>query len=54
MSLNRDHKKQAAEVLFSCKLNANEHSKLTFNGNPVQKYLSQKYLGLFSDNKLDL
>ena len=53
MSFNLDPNKQAAEVLFSRKVNSDDHSKLTFNGNQVQRCSSQKHLGLFSDNKLD-
>ena len=53
MSFNRDPNKQATEVLLSRKVNSNDHSKLTFNGNHVQQYSSQKHLGLFLDNKVD-
>ena len=53
MSCNLDPNTQATEVLFSCRVNSDGHSKLTFNGNQVQQCSSQKHLGLFSDNKLD-
>ena len=53
MSFNPDPNKQATEVLFSRKVNSDDHPKLTFNGNQVQRCSSQKHLGLISDNKLD-
>ena len=54
MSFNPDPNKQATEVLFSRKVNSDDHPKLTFNGNQVQQCPSQKHLGLFLDNKLIL
>ena len=53
MSFNPDPNKQATEVLFSHKVNSDDHPKLTFNGNKVHQCSSQKHLGLFLDNKLD-
>ena len=53
MSFNLDPNKQATEVLFSCKVNSDDHFKLTFNDNQVQQCSSQKRLGLLLDNKLD-
>ena len=53
MSFNPDPNKQATEVLFSHKVNSDDHPKLTFNGNQVHQCFSQKHLGLFLDNKLD-
>ena len=53
MSFNPDPNKQATEVLFSGKVNTDDHPKLTFNGNQVQQCSSQKHLGLFLDNTLD-
>ena len=53
MSFNPDPNKQATEVLFSRKINSDDHPKLTFNGNQVQRCSSQKHLGLILDNKLD-
>ena len=53
MSFNPDPNKQSTEVLFSCKVNSDDHPKLTFNGNQVQQCSSQKCLGLFLDNKFD-
>ena len=47
MSFNPDPNKQATEVLFSRKVNSDDHLKLTFNGNQVQRSSSQKHLGLF-------
>ena len=52
-SFNPDPNKQATELLFSRKVNSDDHPKLTFNGNQVQQCSSQKHLGLFLDNKLD-
>ena len=53
MSFNPDPNKQATEVLFSRKINSDDHPKLTFNRNQVQRCSSQKHLGLILDNKLD-
>ena len=53
MSFNSDPNKQATAVLFSHKVNSDDHPKLTSNGNQVQQCSSQKDLGLFIDNKLD-
>ena len=40
-------------MLFSDKINSDDHPKLTFNGNQVQLCSSQKHLRLILDNKLD-
>ena len=53
MSFNPDPNKQATDVLFSRKVNSENHPKLTFNGNQVQQCSSQKHLGLFLDNELN-
>ena len=53
MSFNPGPNKQATEVLFSHKVNSDDHPKLTFNSNSVQRCSSQKHLGLILDNKLD-
>ena len=53
MSFNPEPNKQATEVLFSPKLNSDDHPKLTFNGNHVQQCSSQRHLGLFLDNNLN-
>ena len=53
MSFDPGPKKQATEVLFSRKINSDDHPKLSFNGNQVQQCSSQKHLGLFLDNKFD-
>ena len=42
------------QVLFSRKINSDDHLELTFNGNQVQPCSSQNNLGLFLDNKLDI
>ena len=44
MSFNPDPNKQATEVLFSRKVNSDDHPKLTFNGNQVERCSSQKHL----------
>ena len=53
MSFNLEPNKQAKEVLFSPKLNSDDHPKLTFNANQVQRCSSQKHFGLFLDNDPD-
>ena len=53
MSFNPDPNKQATEVLFSRKVNSDDHPKLTFNGNQVKRCSSHKHLGLIIDNKFD-
>ena len=53
MSFNPDPNKQATEVLFSRKINSDDHPILTFNGNQVQQCSLQKHLGMFLGNKLD-
>ena len=45
MSFNPDPNKQATEVLFSGKVNPDDHPELTCNGNQVQQCSSQKHLG---------
>ena len=47
MSFNPDPNKEATEVLFSRKVNFDDHPKLTFNGNQVQQCVSQKPLTIF-------
>ena len=42
MSFNPDPNKQATEVLFSRKINTDDHSKFTFNGNQVQQCSSHR------------
>ena len=53
MSFNPDPNKQVTEVLYSHKVNSDDHPKLTFNGNQVQRCSSHKHVGLILDNKLD-
>ena len=53
MSFNPDPNKQATEVLFSRKINSDDHLKLNLNGNQVQQCSSQEHLGMFLGNKLD-
>ena len=53
MTFNPDPKKQAQEVLFSCKIQKSSQSSLIFNKNTVTQSLTQKHLGKFLDTKLD-
>ena len=53
MFFNPDLNKQATEVLFSRIVDSDDHPKLTFNGNQIQRCSSQTHLGLILDNKLD-
>ena len=53
MSFNPDPNKQATEVLFSRKINSDDHLKLNLNGNQVQQCSSQEHLGMFLGDKLD-
>ena len=52
MSFNPDPSKEANEVLFSGKINANPHPNLFFNGTKVNRVVSQKHLGITLDEKL--
>ena len=49
---NPDASKQAQEIVFSRKANANNHATLYFNNVPVIRENIQKHLGLFLDSKL--
>ena len=53
MSLNHDIKKQAQEIIFSCKLQRSNHPSLTFKGTSITQSEIQKHLGLLLDSKLD-
>ena len=48
---NPDPNEQAAEILFTTKLEKDNYLPLTFNGDNVQTSISQKHLGL--DSKLE-
>ena len=52
MIFNPDASKQAQEIVFSRKANANNHGTVYFNNVPVTRVNIQKYLGLFLDSKL--
>ena len=52
MEFNPDPKKQATEVLFSCKKAGPNHPQLIFNGSVVKKVNEQKHLGLILDSGL--
>ena len=44
--------KNKQQNCYSCKINSDDYSKLTCNGNQVEKW-SQKHLWLILDNKFD-
>ena len=54
MSFNSDLTKQAQEVIFSRKTKKLLHPCLSFNNIPLKNSISQKYLGLKLDVKLNL
>ena len=49
---NPDPKKQAQEVIFSRKINENDHLLLYFNENLVKSSSTDKHLGMILDTKL--
>ena len=49
---NPDVKKQATEILFSCKISNQIHPNLYFDGNKVVRYNYQKHLGLTLETNL--
>ena len=53
MSFNSDPNKQTQEVLFSRKIQKSSQPSQIFNNNIVTHSLTQKYLGMFLDTKLD-
>ena len=53
MSFNPEPSKQAEEVIFSRKFRNLTHPILTFNNNTVTPSVTQKYLGISLDTKLD-
>ena len=52
MEFNHDPKRQAPELLFSCKKNSSDHPLLFFNGTIVPKVNEQKDFGFFLDSNL--
>ena len=52
MQFNPDEKKQAVEVIFSCKRNKPAHPPIFFNGIIVKQLPKHKHLGLTLDSKL--
>ena len=54
MSFNLDSRKQTQGVIFSRKVDKDSHLPLTFNNNIVYQVLSQKHLGIKTDNRLSL
>ena len=53
MAFNPDPNKQTVEILFLKKHEKDNYPPLNFNGDNVQTAISQKYLGLVLDSKLD-
>ena len=53
MSFNPDLNKQAQEVIFSRKIQKSSQPSLVFNNNIVTQSVTQKYLGIVLDTKLD-
>ena len=53
MLFNSDPNKQAVEILFSKKHEKDNYPPPNFNGDNVQRAISQKHLGLVLDSKLD-
>ena len=53
ISFNPDPSKQAQEVIFSRKHQEIIHPSIYFNNNPIESVLSQKYLGMILDTKLN-
>ena len=52
MSFNPDPNKQAQEVIFSRKINMQDHAPLIFNNNNASEAKSQKHLDIVLDNRL--
>ena len=53
MSFNPDFSKQAQEVIFSRKININNHPAVSFNNLPINRKSTQKHLGLLLDERLN-
>ena len=52
MSFNPDPNKQAAQIIFSCKTEKQNHPKIYFNNVEVKRVSEHKHLGLILDSKL--
>ena len=52
LEFNPDVKKQATEILFSCKISNQIHPNLYFDGNKVVRHNYQKHLGLTMESNL--
>ena len=52
MSFNPDLNKQGQEVIFSRKINMQDHAPLVFNNNNVSEANSRKHLDIVLDNHL--
>ena len=53
MRFNPDINKEAAEVIFSRRLQKSNYPSLMFNGTSLTQYEIQKHLGMFLDSKID-
>ena len=53
LQFNPDPKKQANEVIFSCKSNTYMYPPVKLNNNTIAKSPHQKHLGVVLDSKLD-
>ena len=53
MEFNPDLSKPAQEIIFSRKLDKDEHPEVSYNNNPIKQMSSIKHLGLFLDEKLN-
>ena len=53
MEFNPDLNKPAQEIIFSRKLEKDEHPEVSYNNNPIKQMSSIKHLGLVLDEKLN-
>ena len=53
MLFNPDHNKPAKEVIFSRKINKDNHPPIFFNNTPIKTCSNETHLGLTLDEKLD-
>ena len=54
MEFNPDFKKPAHEIIFSRRLDKDEHPEVSYKNNPIKQMPSVKHLGLVLDEKLTL
>ena len=53
MEFNPDLNKPAQEIIFSRRLDKDEHPEVSYNNNPIKQMSSIKHLGLVLDEKLN-